>query len=208
MKILFFGDSITDARRARESDFNDRFGSGYVMQVAGELFLENPVKYEIINRGIGGERIVDLYARVKKDVWNEKPDVLTILEGVNDISHEVWEQNGVETERWERTYRTLLEETLERLPNVKIIIGEPFVFEGEISNKDFAEYTKIRERAQILKKIAKEMQLHYLPLQKILDEKVERYGVEVVTKDGLHPTVYASKIIAEEWLKLFYAEIV
>ena len=208
MKILFFGDSITDARRARESDFNDRFGSGYVMQVAGELFLENPVKYEIINRGIGGERIVDLYARVKKDVWNEKPDVLTILEGVNDISHEVWEQNGVETERWERTYRTLLEETLERLPNVKIIIGEPFVFEGEISNKDFAEYTKIRERAQILKKIAKEKQLHYLPLQKILDEKVERYGVEVVTKDGLHPTVYASKIIAEEWLKLFYAEIV
>lgn len=208
MKILFFGDSITDARRARESDFNDRFGSGYVMQVAGELFLENPVKYEIINRGIGGERIVDLYARVKKDVWNEKPDVLTILEGVNDISHEVWEQNGVETERWERTYRTLLEETLERLPNVKIIIGEPFVFEGEISNKDFAEYTKIRERAQILKKIAKEMQLHYLPLQNVLDEKVERYGVEVVTKDGLHPTVYASKIIAEEWLKLFYAEIV
>ena len=208
MKILFFGDSITDARRARESDFNDRFGSGYVMQVAGELFLENPVKYEIINRGIGGERIVDLYARVKKDVWNEKPDVLTILEGVNDISHEVWEQNGVETERWERTYRTLLEETLERLPGVKIIIGEPFVFEGEISNKDFAEYTKIRERAQILKKIAKEMQLHYLPLQNVLDEKVERYGVEVVTKDGLHPTVYASKIIAEEWLKLFYAEIV
>lgn len=208
MKILFFGDSITDARRARESDFNDRFGSGYVMQVAGELFLENPVKYEIVNRGIGGERIVDLYARVKKDVWNEKPDVLTILEGVNDISHEVWEQNGVETERWERTYRTLLEETLERLPNVKIIIGEPFVFEGEISNKDFAEYTKIRERAQILKKIAKEMKLHYLPLQNVLDEKVERYGVEVVTKDGLHPTVYASKIIAEEWLKLFYAEIV
>lgn len=208
MKILFFGDSITDARRARESDFNDRFGSGYVMQVAGELFLENPVKYEIVNRGIGGERIVDLYARVKKDVWNEKPDVLTILEGVNDISHEVWEQNGVETERWERTYRTLLQGTLERLPNVKIIIGEPFVFEGEISNKDFAEYTKIRERAQILKKIAKEMKLHYLPLQKILDEKVERYGVEVVTKDGLHPTVYASKIIAEEWLKLFYAEIV
>lgn len=208
MKILFFGDSITDARRARESDFNDRFGSGYVMQVAGELFLENPVKYEIVNRGIGGERIVDLYARVKKDVWNEKPDVLTILEGVNDISHEVWEQNGVETERWERTYRTLLEETLERLPNVKIIIGEPFVFEGEISNKDFTEYTKIRERAQILKKIAKEMKLHYLPLQNVLDEKVERFGVEVVTKDGLHPTVYASKVIAEEWLKLFYAEIV
>ena len=207
MKILFFGDSITDARRVRESDFNDKFGSGYVMQIAGELFLENPVEYEILNRGIGGERIVDLYARIKKDVWNEKPDVLTILEGINDISHEVWEQNGVETERWARIYKTLLEETLERLPNVKIIIGEPFVFPGEISNKDFPEYEKIRERSQILKKLVKEMQLHYLPLQKILDEKAEQFGVETITKDGLHPTVYAAKVIAKEWLKLFHSKI-
>ena len=207
MKILFFGDSITDARRIRESDFNDRFGAGYVMQIAGELFLENPVKYEILNRGISGERIVDLYARVKKDVWNEKPDVLTILEGINDISHEVWAQNGVETERWASMYKMLLEETIERLPNTKIIVGEPFVFPGEISNKDFPEYAKIRDRAQILKKMVEDLHLHYLPLQEMLDEKVEKFGVEIVTKDGLHPTVYASKLIAEEWLKFFREKI-
>lgn len=207
MKILFFGDSITDARRARESDFNDRFGAGFVMQIAGELFLEDPVKYEILNRGISGERIVDLYARIKKDVWNEHPDVLTILEGINDISHEVWAQNGVETERWARIYKMLLEETIARLPNTKIIIGEPFVFSGEISNKDFPEYAKIRERAQALKKLTEDMRLYYLPLQAVLDEKAERFGVEVITKDGLHPTVYASKVIAEEWLKLFREKI-
>ena len=207
MKILFFGDSITDARRARESDFNERFGAGFVMQIAGELFLEDPVKYEILNRGISGERIVDLYARIKKDVWNENPDVLTILEGINDISHEVWAQNGVETERWARIYKMLLEETIARLPNTKIIIGEPFVFPGEISNKDFPEYAKIRERAQALKKLTEDMRLYYLPLQAVLDEKAERFGVEVITKDGLHPTVYASKVIAEEWLKLFREKI-
>ena len=51
------------------------------------------------------------------------------------------------------------------------------------------------------------MRLYYLPLQAVLDEKAERFGVEVITKDGLHPTVYASKVIAEEWLKLFREKI-
>ena len=207
MKILFFGDSITDARRGRESAFNDRFGVGFVMQVAGELLLENPLKYEIINRGIGGERIVDLYARIKKDVWNENPDVLTILEGINDISHDVWHNNGVEFERWIQMYQKLLEETREKLPDTKIIVAEPFVLRGEISNKDFNEYDKIRERSKALKNLVEGLGLLFLPLQSIIDEKAEKYGENIVLADGVHPTVYGAKLIAQEWLKLFREKI-
>ena len=207
MKILFFGDSITDARRGRESDFNDRFGAGFVMQIAGELLLKNPLKYEIINRGISGERIVDLYARIKKDVWNEKPDVLTILEGINDISHDVWHNNGVEFERWIKMYRKLLEETKEKLPNATIIVGEPFVLHGEISNKNFKEYEKIRERSKALKSLVEELGLIFMPLQAIIDEKAKQYGEEVVLADGVHPTVYGAKLIANEWLKLFREKV-
>ena len=207
MKILFFGDSITDARRGRESDFNDRFGAGFVMQIAGELLLEDPLKYEIINRGISGERIVDLYARIKKDVWNEKPDVLTILEGINDISHDVWYDNGVEFERWITMYRQLLEETKEKLPNATIIVGEPFVLHGEISNKNFKEYEKIRERSKALKSLVEELSLIFMPLQAIIDEKAKQYGEEVVLADGVHPTVYGAKLIANEWLKLFREKV-
>lgn len=207
MKILFFGDSITDARRGRESDFNDRFGAGFVMQIAGELLLEDPLKYEIINRGIGGERIVDLYARIKKDVWNEKPDVLTILEGINDISHDVWHDNGVEFERWIKMYRKLLEETKEKLPNTTIIVGEPFVLHGEISNKDFGEYDKIRERSKALKELVEELGLLFMPLQAIIDKKAKQYGKEIVLADGVHPTVYGAKLIANEWLKLFREKV-
>ena len=203
MKLLFFGDSITDARRNRESDFNDRLGAGFVMQVAGELLLENPTEYEIVNRGIGGERIVDMYARIKKDVWNENPDVLTVLEGINDISHEVWHQNGVETERWANIYERMLKESIQRLPNTKIIVGEPFVLHGEISNANFEEYDKIRERAAILREITKELGIYYLPLQAVVDEKAEMYGDNVVLGDGVHPTVYGAKLIAREWLRLF-----
>ena len=203
MKILFFGDSITDARRNRESDFNDRFGAGFVMQIAGELFLEDPLKYDIVNRGISGERIVDLYARIKKDVWNESPDVLTILEGINDISHDVWYNNGVEFERWIVIYRRLLEETKAKLPNTTIIVAEPFVLPGEMSNKGFKEYDKIRLRSKALRELVEGLGLLYLPLQSVIDEKASKYGESTVLSDGVHPTTYGAKLIAEEWLKLF-----
>ena len=112
MKILFFGDSITDAGRARDQDGTSAsLGFGYVRSLAGKLLLKDPVKYEIFNRGISGHRIVDLYARVKCDCWNLQPDVLSILIGVNDVWHGVHHENGVEIDRFERMYRMLLEDT-------------------------------------------------------------------------------------------------
>ena len=88
MKILFFGDSITDMARSRDMDGQAfGYGVGYVNGVASALKYENPEKYEIINRGISGNRVVDLYARIKADVWNHKPDLISILIGVNDVWH-------------------------------------------------------------------------------------------------------------------------
>jgi lysophospholipase L1-like esterase len=72
MRILFFGDSITDAKRNRTAEDFDKsaFGYGFVIQTAGKLYEKSLTDYEVINRGIGGDRIVDLYARVKSDLWN------------------------------------------------------------------------------------------------------------------------------------------
>ena len=83
MKILFFGDSITDMDRRKDIDGRAfGYGVGYVNSIASTLMYENPEKYEIINRGISGNRIVDLYARIKTDVWNLKPDVISILNSI------------------------------------------------------------------------------------------------------------------------------
>jgi lysophospholipase L1-like esterase len=126
MKILFYGDSITDAQRDRSVDhYLSSYGFGYPSFVAGELLSKNPEQYEIINRGISGNRIVDLYARIKADVWNLQPDVLSILVGVNDVWHEINYNNGVELERFDKIYRMMLDDTLKVLPNVKIILCEP-----------------------------------------------------------------------------------
>lgn len=103
-------------------------GYGYPNAIAFQLIKSNPIKYEIYNRGVSGDRIVDLYARIKRDVWNVSPDVLSILIGINDIWHDLFENpNGVDVVRFEKIYRMIIEETKERLPNIKIVLCEPFV---------------------------------------------------------------------------------
>ena len=110
MKILFFGDSITDMSRNRNENAEEiyTYGSGYPMLVASALYRKNPLEYQVINRGIGGDRSVDLYARIKRDVWNLNPDVLSILVGINDIWHELNEKDGVEIDRFEKIYAMMI----------------------------------------------------------------------------------------------------
>lgn len=83
MKILFQGGSITDGCRDRDNDKN--LGMGYPFLIRAALGFEHPGRYEFINRGIGGNRVVDIYARIKQDIINLKPDVMSILVGVNDV---------------------------------------------------------------------------------------------------------------------------
>ena len=125
MRILFFGDSITYSGRLFENDAV--LGSGYPRFVEATLGFEEPGQHTFINRGISGNRIVDLYARIKCDVLNLKPDVMSILIGVNDVWHELLERpNGVTPEKFFKVYSMLIEEIKEALPNIKIMIMEPF----------------------------------------------------------------------------------
>lgn len=211
MKILFLGDSITDMSRKYNSDgLIESYGDSYVFFVAGKLLSENPQAYQIINRGIGGNRIVDLYARIKRDVWNEKPDVLSILIGVNDVWHEFAEQpNGVDLVRWEKIYRMLIEETKEKLPNTKIIICEPFVLRGratEYGNR-YEDFQIVKKYATKAKEIAEDYRLSFVPLQKKFDEAAEKFGGTYYLYDGVHPDVAGAALIAKEWLSVFETQI-
>ena len=207
MKIVFFGDSITDMSRARNSDGKvESYGDGYVFFVAGKLLSENPQKYEIINRGISGNRVVDLYARIKGDVWNQQPDVLSILIGVNDVWHELSENpNGVDLTRWEKVYRMLIEDTKERLPNTKIMILEPFVLHGRATdfNDKYEDFQQVKLYAAKAKEIAKDYGLTFVPLQEKFDKAAEKYGEQYYLYDGVHPDVAGAALIAGEWLKAF-----
>ena len=204
MKILFFGDSITDMGRAR--DMNGQafgYGVGYVNSVSSTLKYKNPEKYEIINRGIGGDRIVDLYARIKKDVWNETPDVISVLIGVNDVWHEIFGGNGVELERFERVYRMLIEDTKLRLPNVKFILCEPFVLKGSATEEHYQEFCDVKEYAKVIKKLAEEYGAGFVALQEKFEQAAELHGAVHYLYDGVHPDMAGARLIAEEWLSVF-----
>ena len=204
MKIVFFGDSITDMGRNREGDKKAfGYGVGYPSFVAGTLLKDEPEKYEIFNRGIGGNRIVDLYARIKLDVWNLQPDVLSILIGINDVWHEIFGKNGVDLDRFERIYRMLLQDTRERFPNMKFVLMEPFVLEGEATKETFGQFLEVKKYAQVVRKLAEEFGAVFVPLQEKFDEMAKKHGAENYLYDGVHPDAAGAKLIADEWLNAF-----
>ena len=208
MKIVFFGDSITDMGRNRESvDEIYTYGNGYPVFVASALYRKDPLKYQVINRGISGDRSVDLYARIKRDVWNEHPDVLSILIGVNDVWHEINCKNGVEPKRYEKIYDMMLEETRERLPNVKLVLCEPFVLKGRDTAAQFDKFTELYAYADIVKSLSLKYHAHFLPLQQKLNVASAKFGVEKYLYDGIHPNVAGATLIADAWLELFEEKI-
>jgi lysophospholipase L1-like esterase len=205
MKILFYGDSITDADRNRDGVGRARYGNGFVMQIASRMFERAPMQHEILNTGISGNRIVDLYARIKRDAWNLKPDVMSILIGVNDVWHEVGHQNGVELDRFERIFRMLIDDTLKGLPDVKIILCEPFVLHGTATNEKYDQFEAVFDYAKVVRRLAEAYSLPFVPLQKKLEEAAEAYGEATILSDGVHPTLEGATVIANEWLRAFEA---
>lgn len=203
MKILFQGDSITDARRPR--DIEGYLGCGYATMVSGVLGLEEPNKYEFINRGISGNRVVDVYARIKPDIINLKPDVMSLLIGVNDVWHDLLENPmGASADKYFKVYCMLIEDVLETLPNIKIMIFEPFVLEGfETAEKIDYFREEVSKRAQMAKKVAEKYNLPFIPLQEKFNELLKLAPSEYWLRDGVHPTAMGHEVIKNEWLKAF-----
>lgn len=202
MKILFQGDSITDAGRSREKEY--KLGEGYPRLVEASLGLDCPGEYEFINRGVSGNRVVDLYARIKKDLINLAPDVLSILIGVNDVWHEIAHQNGVDADKYFKIYCMLIEEVREALPNVKIIILEPFVLKAGATEEHWEEFdASVRKNAEMARKVAEKYGLCFVPLQEGFDNLCKQAPEAYWLRDGVHPTAKGHEFIKREWLRAF-----
>ena len=205
MRILFQGDSITDCYRVKEGDALDlRMGMGYAMLCQAELMCQEPNKYEIMNRGISGNRINDLYARIKKDIINLKPDVMSILIGVNDVWHEFGEQNGVDADKYFKIYSMLIEEVKEALPEIKIMILEPFCLKERGNDTYWDEFkVEVAKRGEMAKKVAEKFDLPFIPLQQKFDDAAKLAPNAYWLADGVHPTAAGHFLIKNEWIKAF-----
>lgn len=207
--ILFQGDSITDCGRNREEITS--IGVGYAHMVKGHLGCEYPGKYEFVNKGISGNRIVDVYARIKADIINLKPDYMSLLIGVNDVWHELGGQhNGIKADKFEKIYDMLIAEVLEALPNVKIVIFEPFVLEGSSTRATKEEpnrwdyfRTEVPLRATAAKRIAEKYNIPFVELQSLFDNACEQAPTSYWLSDGVHPTPMGHWLIKNAWMNAF-----
>lgn len=206
--ILFQGDSITDCGRSRDNF--ELVGTGYPLLIKALLGYENPSEYTFYNRGVSGNRIVDVYARIKCDIINLKPDYMSLLIGVNDVWHELANRNGVAADKFEKIYGMLIEEIKEALPDTKIMLLEPFCLKGPATDDCEAVPDKwqqfrggVEQRAEKVKNIAERFGLTFVPLQEAFDKAAENTPPTYWLADGVHPTAMGHELIKREWLKGF-----
>lgn len=201
--FLFQGDSITDANRDDENNDNFGMGCGYAFLLASEFERNNKGKIKFINRGKSGDRITDVYARIKEDIINLKPDIMSILIGVNDVSHELTMNCGVSPKKFQKIYGMLIEEIRESLPEIKIIILEPFILKGSCTEKLWVEFnTEVRKLAKISKQVAEKFDLDFVPLQDKFDRISSDGDTRYWSVDGIHPTSAGHQVIKEELQKV------
>ncbi|HLS95759.1 lysophospholipase L1-like esterase [Sphingobacterium allocomposti] len=201
--ILFQGDSITDAGRKRdnlEANNTAAFGNGYAM-IAGSCLLNKYAdkNIQIYNRGISGNRVPDLLDRWDTDTLALRPTVLSILIGVNDF----WrtKDRGAQNTpaQYKQQYQQLIERTLKALPDVRLIIGEPFGVKGvKHVNDDW--YPDFLGYQQAAKEVAKEFNAIFLPYQTVFDKAASRGSGDYWTTDGVHTSLAGANLMAQAWL--------
>lgn len=202
--ILFQGDSITDAGRDKktmEPNVPWALGGGYALLTVAHLrHILASHDLKCYNRGISGNKVFQLAGRWNKDCLLLKPDILSILVGVNDFWHTLDLNYEGTPEVYEKDYRALLEQTKKELPGVQLVIGEPFaVREGTAVNENW--YPEFNEYRKAAKRIAKDFEAAFIPYQSIFDQAGEGVPATYWTGDGVHPTLAGSQLMAQAWLE-------
>lgn len=200
--ILFQGDSITDTGRNREiaqPNQGSALGTGYANLISAQLLAARPNdNLKFYNRGISGNRVVDLYARWRVDAINLQPDVISILIGVNDTWHGFMANNGVEVDRYTTVYRMLLEYTRQQLPNVHFVLCEPFVLACGVVKAEWV--AEMDQRRAVVQTLAQEFDATFVPFQAVLNEALAQAKPDYWAADGVHPTPAGHRLLAQAWI--------
>ena len=207
-RILFQGDSITDAGRNREDFYS--LGYGYPLLVAAHLTAEHPGEYEYVNRGIGGDLLVDLYNRRQADLLDIQPDYLSIFIGTNDAWAELDQGRPIVTKEFVQMYSDLLEEIFATYPQTKVMLISPAIMEGLFSRNTEEQPDRLNQfrlhvasRIEAVRKVAEKYNLPFVDMQAVYDAACERADASVWTGDGAHPTAGGHELIKRAWLAAF-----
>lgn len=202
--ILFQGDSITDARRKKD-DANPNspaaLGASYPFLATAEMLYRFPGKsLKCYNKGVSGNKVYQLADRWQTDCLDLKPTVLSILVGVNDFWHTLTNGYQGTIKTYRDDYKALLDRTKQALPDVKLIIGEPYAVLGvkAVDDKWFPAFNDYRQAAR---EIAESFGAAFIPYQEIYDKAQKSAPGSYWTIDGVHPSLAGARLMAEAWLQ-------
>jgi lysophospholipase L1-like esterase len=203
--ILFQGDSITDAgRKHNETNPNNSgaLGGGYAFMAGSELLYKHaPKNLRVYNKGISGNKVYQLAERWEADCLALKPNVLSLLIGVNDFWHTLTNNYTGTVDTYQKDLDALLDRTKKALPGVKLVIGEPFAVKGikAVDDKWYPTFDAYRRAA---KELAGKHGAAFIPYQTIFEKAGQTAPGVYWTYDGVHPSIAGSQLMAHAWLEM------
>jgi lysophospholipase L1-like esterase len=202
--LLFQGDSITDGNRGRTEDPNHIMGHGYAFSIASRVGADHPGRnLKFINKGISGNTVSDLSARWQQDALELKPDLISILVGVNDVLFRLRDRNTLQPSTFEEEYKKMLTRTREALPDVLLVLGEPFVLPVGMVKENEAQWTpEVRQCQHVVKKLAHEFNAVFVGYQQVFSDACKKAPAAYWIWDGIHPTVAGHELMAREWMRV------
>jgi len=194
--ILFQGDSVTDWGRDR--GVYDSLGGGYPIYTA-EMMKEkySNLDLKFLNRGVSGDRLSNVKDRWKEDFIDISPDVLSMLIGINDVWRNYDSGIPSPADKFLADYREILTQAQNK--GTEIIIIEPFLLPVEDKWPLWKEL--LLEKIEVCRKVSKEFDTKYVPMQDIFTQLVNTHPAEYFAADGVHPTEQGAKVIAEKWVE-------
>lgn len=195
MKIICLGDSITEGGRDRDDPAS--LGDEYVGLFYDKLRnLYEETHFDILNRGVSGDRIADITARLDADVLSEKPDVVILLAGINDVVREYAPGERFDAEAFGAAY----EDVLRRIKacGAKLIVAEPFLFAVPDKKRFRRNFDAMLRK---IRAIALTYSDAHVALDEIFAGVSQNAGIAAYSPDGVHPTHRAERLIADNLIK-------
>ncbi|MBC8078802.1 MAG: SGNH/GDSL hydrolase family protein [Gorillibacterium sp.] len=199
--VLFQGDSVTDCGRERGN--NENLGVGYANFIAAEIGCTYPDRgITFLNRGIGGNRVVDLQERWEEDCLRLSPTWVSILIGINETWRKYDDNDPTSTEQYYEGYRKLLQRTKDHT-DANFILLEPFVLPTSQDRLMWRE--DLDPKIQAVRALAREFQALYVPLDGMFATASTKVDPLYWAEDGVHPTRSGQALIAKAWLEAVQA---
>lgn len=202
MKIVFIGDSITDCERDRSDETS--LGNGYVKILADKLRPIYPdMDIELVNKGISGNEVCDVLARVENDVIALKPDLAVVMIGINNVNHQFKYGKNLDLVQFERDYRALLTRIKEA--GIVLITLEPFLLPAPDKRRMRPLFNK---ELEIIHRIAMEVADEFVAYDEMFNGLCESIRYTEYSVDGIHPTHRGSRLIADTAIKAIRKHLV